>query len=99
MPGQLGEFAFHLWPMERMSQSRMPSPEDSFHIMTTRMQRKIALVTGAEGFIGSHLVRFLQAKQWKVIGGYCFHGRNSFPELPNLNFVQCDLRNGQRVAQ
>src|SRR5271154_5294889 len=67
--------------------------------MTTRMQKKIALVTGAEGFIGSHLVKFLQAKQWKVIGGHCFHGRNSFPELPNLNFVQCDLRNGQRVAQ
>jgi GDP-4-dehydro-6-deoxy-D-mannose reductase len=67
--------------------------------MTTRMQKKIALVTGAEGFIGSHLVKFLQAQQWKVIGGYCFHGRNSFPELPNLSFVQCDLRNGQRVAQ
>jgi GDP-4-dehydro-6-deoxy-D-mannose reductase len=63
------------------------------------MRKKIALVTGAEGFIGSHLVRFLQAKQWKVIGGYCLHSRNFFPELPNLNFVQCDLRNGQRVSQ
>jgi GDP-4-dehydro-6-deoxy-D-mannose reductase len=63
------------------------------------MRRKIALVTGAEGFIGSHLVKFLQAKQWKVIGSYCLHGRNSFPKLPNLTFVQCDLRNGQRVAQ
>jgi GDP-4-dehydro-6-deoxy-D-mannose reductase len=63
------------------------------------MRRKIALVTGAEGFIGSHLVKFLQAKQWKVIGSYCLHGRNSFPKLPNLTFVQCDLRNGQRVAR
>lgn len=63
------------------------------------MRKRIALVTGAEGFIGSHLVRFLQAKQWKVIGSYCLQGRNSFPELPNLAFVQCDLRNGQRVAQ
>jgi GDP-4-dehydro-6-deoxy-D-mannose reductase len=63
------------------------------------MRRKIALVTGAEGFIGSHLVKFLQAKQWKVIGSYCLHGRNSFPKLPNLTFAQCDLRNGQRVAQ
>src|SRR5580704_10962995 len=63
------------------------------------MRKRIALVTGAEGFIGSHLVKFLQAKQWKVIGSYCLHGRNSFPELPNLTFVQCDLRNGQRVAQ
>jgi nucleoside-diphosphate-sugar epimerase len=63
------------------------------------MRRKIALVTGAEGFIGSHLVKFLQAKQWKVVGGYGVHSRNSVPELPNLTFVHCDLRNGQRVAQ
>lgn len=63
------------------------------------MRKRIALVTGAEGFIGSHLVKFLQAKQWRVIGSYCMHGRNPFPELPNLTFVQCDLRNGQRVSQ
>ena len=63
------------------------------------MRRKIALVTGAEGFIGSHLVKFLQAKKWDVVGSYGLPARNPFPELPNLTFVQCDLRNGQRVAQ
>jgi len=60
---------------------------------------KIALVTGAEGFIGSHLVKFLHMKGWNVIGSYRVRGSNSFPKLRNLRFVQCDLGNGLRVAQ
>jgi GDP-4-dehydro-6-deoxy-D-mannose reductase len=61
--------------------------------------KKTALVTGAEGFIGSHLVRFLQTKGWNVIGSYRLHGANFFPQLPHLRFVRCDLRNGQGVTQ
>ena len=60
---------------------------------------KTAFVTGAEGFIGSHLAVFLQRKGWNVIGGYLMPGSNSFPRLPQLHFVQCDLSNGQRVEQ
>jgi GDP-4-dehydro-6-deoxy-D-mannose reductase len=60
---------------------------------------KTAFITGAEGFIGSHLVTFLQAKGWNVIGGYLLHGSASLPQAPNLRFVQCDLRNGQRLTQ
>jgi GDP-4-dehydro-6-deoxy-D-mannose reductase len=61
--------------------------------------KKIALVTGAEGFIGSHMVKFLHARGWKIIGSYLQNGSAPFPRLPNLRFTQCDLRNGQRVTQ
>jgi GDP-4-dehydro-6-deoxy-D-mannose reductase len=61
--------------------------------------KKIALVTGAEGFIGSHLVKFLHADGWKVIGAYLNQSPATSPKLPNVRFEQCDLRNGQRLAQ
>jgi GDP-4-dehydro-6-deoxy-D-mannose reductase len=60
---------------------------------------KTAVVTGAEGFIGSHLVRYLQGKGWNVIGTYNSEGSAPFPALANLRFTPCDLRNGQRVTQ
>jgi GDP-4-dehydro-6-deoxy-D-mannose reductase len=57
---------------------------------------KTALVTGAEGFIGSHMVKFLSAEGWSVIGAHRVPA-NSLPRLKNVKFVQCDLANGQRV--
>jgi len=61
--------------------------------------KKTALVTGAEGFIGSYMVKFLQARGWKVVGTYLTPGGTPFPKLPNLQFAQCDLSDGQRVTQ
>lgn len=60
---------------------------------------KTAIVTGAEGFIGSHMVKYLQRLGWKVVGTYGSEGSAPFSKLPNLRFEQCDLRNGQRVTQ
>jgi GDP-4-dehydro-6-deoxy-D-mannose reductase len=59
----------------------------------------IALVTGAEGFIGSHLVKFLQAKDWNVVGTHLPEGVAPQPKVPNLVFTQCDLRDRQQVTE
>lgn len=61
--------------------------------------KKTAVVTGAEGFIGSHMVKYLEGLGWNVVGTYVCEGSRPFPKLANLQFVQCDLRNGQRVTQ
>jgi len=61
--------------------------------------KRNALVTGAEGFIGSHMVKLLHAMGWNVVGSYLSEGTASFPKLPKVQFAQCDLRNGQRVTQ
>lgn len=60
---------------------------------------RTALVTGAEGFIGSHLVRFLYNKGWKVVASYRASCPNHIGDMPRVRYEQCDLRNGQRVEQ
>src|SRR6266850_1964068 len=63
-----------------------------------KVMKKTAVVTGAEGFIGSHLVRYLRAKGWNVLGTYLQQVRG-FPQLSNLRFARCDLRNSYRITQ
>lgn len=50
--------------------------------------KRTALVTGAEGFIGSNMVKFLQAKGWTVVGGYL---EDSSGSLTN-SFAPCAIR-------
>jgi len=59
--------------------------------------KKAALVTGAEGFIGSHMVMFLQAKGWNVTGSYLVDPPVALKKLPNVELVPCDLRNSKQV--
>ena len=59
---------------------------------------RTAFITGAEGFIGSHLMIFLRDKGWKVIGTYRLAASKPFRKA-GMQFVQCDLRNGQRLTQ
>jgi GDP-4-dehydro-6-deoxy-D-mannose reductase len=61
--------------------------------------KNTALVTGADGFIGSYLVQFLHAKGWNVVASYLTRSSVVLPKLPKVCLAQCDLRNGQRVTQ
>jgi GDP-4-dehydro-6-deoxy-D-mannose reductase len=61
------------------------------------MMARTALVTGADGFIGSHLAQFLHKKGWSVVATYRVHRTDRIPESQGLTFQQCDLRNGQRI--
>jgi GDP-4-dehydro-6-deoxy-D-mannose reductase len=58
-----------------------------------------AFVTGAEGFIGSHLIKFLHSKGWEVIGGVLRRNGNIPHHDPQIRLVQCDLRNRRRVRK
>ena len=62
-------------------------------------KKRIAFVTGAEGFIGSHLVKFLHGSGWNVIGSYRLHDSGPFLEKSGLQFVQCDICDGHRLAR
>jgi len=60
---------------------------------------KIALVTGAGGFIGSHLVKFLHAQGWNVVGTDKGKEPNRFRNPPGASFLPCDLRDQRSVER
>jgi len=82
----------------KAGKSSGPTAELNFGPAAKHMNRT-AFITGAEGFIGFHLVTFLQAQRWNVIGGYLSHDSSSFATAPGSRFVPCDLRNRQCVSE
>jgi len=60
---------------------------------------KRAFVTGSEGFIGSHLVRFLHSKGWEVAGGVLRDDGLSPWQRKHIRTFHCDLRDQKRVKQ
>jgi GDP-4-dehydro-6-deoxy-D-mannose reductase len=60
---------------------------------------KVALVTGSEGFIGYHLVRFLREKGWEVIGSHRGVKDEQFARVPGVEYVPCDLVNAMCVRR
>ena len=63
------------------------------------MSKKTAFITGAEGFIGSHLTELLHTEGWAIVAGHLPHDFKNKKHLPNLKYEQCDLRNGRRLAE
>lgn len=63
------------------------------------MDSKKAFITGAGGFMGSHLVDFLTEQGHEVSGIY-FGNVNLIDEIENKdNLIKCDIRNGKGLKE
>ena len=56
---------------------------------------KSALVTGASGYLGSHLCKYLKKNGWKVIGLDIKHPEHQHWDI----FEFCDVRDRQELIR
>ncbi len=60
-----------------------------------KMNRKIALITGSEGFIGYYLKKLLLKNNYNVIG--CYYKKKKFKKIKNVKYIFCDVRKIKRL--
>ncbi|MDD5217226.1 MAG: GDP-mannose 4,6-dehydratase [Candidatus Omnitrophica bacterium] len=58
---------------------------------------KHALVTGATGFCGRYLCRYLQRKGYAVTGGH--YGDTGTPSMPGISLIPLDVRDPQKITE
>jgi NAD dependent epimerase/dehydratase len=74
-------------------------------VLKKKSAYKKALVTGADGFIGSHLVEFLLQQGFKVRALSCYNSFNYWgwlehiPKNPNLEIIAGDIRDAHFCKQ
>jgi len=59
------------------------------------MKKKIFLITGSEGFIGSHLINFLKKKNYIIYGSY--YKKKRLSKVRGVTYYKCDVRNSAHV--
>jgi len=59
------------------------------------MKKKIFLITGSEGFIGSHLINFLKKKNYIIFGSY--YKKKKLNKIKGVTYYKCDVRNPNEV--
>ena len=59
------------------------------------MKKKVALITGSEGFVGTHLIKYLHNHNYYIIATY-YKKIKKFNST-RIKYIKCDVRNKSKV--
>lgn len=85
-------------PAARGSRAALRSGETAGSLVEERVVRTI-FVTGAEGFVGTHLVQHLRQRGYEVVGGVRNRGRKLALERRSGKAIVCDVSDAINVAR